>query len=111
MRRQSLTSQASNCRHLAGAFPGGPERNFLLHVACEFHRIAETERAQRDDKLSEEDDLGAYYARRAAQHTHAAVLSPNPAAQAVHYELAARYFELVELESASDTDLVSIKTK
>jgi len=108
VRQQSLAGQAANCRHLAREFPAGSERDFLLQTACEFNRLAETERGQGDAKVSEDDDLGAYYARRAAQHTRVAVLSANSAAQEVHYELAVRYFELVELESASNTDPVSV---
>ena len=102
MRQESALIEALQCCHLAAELPGDPERDILMHLALEFHRLAEKKRVKAKGSRPENDEESGYYARRAAQHTQAAVLAPDPAVKTIHYDLAVRYFELIELKHASN---------
>ena len=104
MHQRSAVDEALQCRHLAAGLPGGPERDILMHLAFEFHCLAEKGRAKAKLNLSKKDEECEYLARRARQHTHAAVLSSDQAVKSVHYELAVRYFELIDVKCASAAD-------
>lgn len=45
MRRDVLTQHATDCRQMAGEY-ASEERDFLLHIASEFDRLAERDREE-----------------------------------------------------------------
>ena len=45
MHRDVLTQHATDCRQLAGEY-ASEERDFLLHIASEFDRLAERDREE-----------------------------------------------------------------